>query len=311
MNSVRTVWTCLLLPLALAAASMCAVANQPATETSGGGCPGVDSSPLIGPDFEQALASGSARPVFVYVPAEGFAYRKDGRLTGVTVELLRDFADYLTRTHGLTIEPCWLEQTDWRRFYNQVRDAQGGVFGIGNVTITQARRSELAFSPPYLRNIAVLVSHQDVPELQRMDEVPQRFAGLTALEFTGTLHADRTQALASTWLPDLERQGVSSNDELVRRIAEGAGAFGYMDAYNYWRAVEAGLPLRQHAIADDGDEAFGVILPLSGWQSAIDAFFAEAGGYAGSERYRRHLREHLGETLAALLTAEPPPDISK
>lgn len=253
-------------------------------------CPAVDAPALAGPDFHGALASGRAAPVFAYVPAPGFAYRQDGRLTGVTVELLRDFAAFLRAQYGLAVAPCWLEQPDWRAFYAQVRDGHGGVFGVGNVTITQARRAELAFSPPYLRNIAVLVSHRDVAELGAMDELGNAFAGLTALEFTGTLHAQRIQALATTWMPGLRREGVDSNEVLVRRIAEG-GHFGYMDAYNYWRAVDAGLPLRRHAVADDGAETFGVILPRDGgWQTAIDAFFAAGGGYASGARFRGHLR---------------------
>lgn len=297
--------SCRLMVLALSvAACLAGHARAAGTARDDADCPPIDAPALAGPAFEEALASGRAAPVFVYVPAPGFAYRQDGRLTGVTVELLRDFAAFLRAQHGLEVAPCWLAQPDWRAFYAQVRDGRGGVFGVGNVTITQARRGELAFSPPYLRNIAVLVSHRDIAELGAMDEIADAFAGLTALEFTGTLHAQRIQALVTAWLPGLRREGVDSNEMLVRRIAEG-GRFGYMDAYNYWRAVDAGLPLRRHEVADEGAETFGVILPLDGgWQAAIDAFFAADGGYASGERFRGHLRAHLGEALAGMLAVE-------
>lgn len=260
--------------------------------------------PLYTGSFAEAEETGVARLLFLYVPARGFAYRDaDGRLTGVTVELLRDFAGWVAENHRIAVEVSWIEEPRWSDFYAQVRDARGGVFGIGNVTITESRRDELAFSPPYLRNIAVLVTHTDVPELQDMDEIPARFARLTAASFAGTLHAQRLQAIGERWLPNLRTRDVGSNDELVERIA-GGGHFGYMDAYNYWRAIQAEQPLRRHAVGDDASETFGVILPRgSDWAPVIESFFHDGGGYADSQRFKGHLAEHLGEELAAMLGA--------
>lgn len=92
---------CRLLALALSVATCLAGHARAAGTTQGDvDCPAVDVPALAGPDFDQALASGRAAPVFVYVPAPGFAYRQDGRLTGVTIELLRDFAAFLRAQQG-------------------------------------------------------------------------------------------------------------------------------------------------------------------------------------------------------------------
>lgn len=256
------------------------------------------------PSFQEALEAGLATVTFFYVPSSGFAYRgADRTLTGVTVELLRDFARWVEENHRVTLEAEWVEEELWADFYQHVRQSSGGVFGVGNVTITAARDEELDFSPPYLNNIAVLVTHENVPELASMEAIGEAFAGLTALPYPGTLHEARLRALQRDHLPDMPTRPVASNDELVSLLASGEGYFGYIDVYNYWRAREAGRPLRRHPVGDDAGETFGVILPDgSDWTPVMDAFFRADGGYVNGERFRGLLREHLGEGLASLLT---------
>jgi hypothetical protein len=263
---------------------------------------GRATGPLQATSFEEALRTGSARVAFLYVPASGFAYHdNDGDLTGVTVELLRDFARWVAATHAMHLGVDWLEEPRWPDFYGHVRGSAGGVFGIGNVTITEARRDELDFSPPYLNNIAVLVTHADVPELPSLEDVGTAFAGLTALPFAGTLHEARLDEIRRRWMPEMRVRAVASNDEIVDGVA-GGGHFGYVDVYNYWRATQAGLPLRRHAAGDDASEQFGVIMPHgSDWSPVIRAFLEADGGYVRGERYRDLLRSHLGAGLAELL----------
>jgi ABC-type amino acid transport substrate-binding protein len=257
-----------------------------------------------GTAFQTAQNVGGATLNFFFVPSSGFAYRDgDGRLTGVTVELLRDFARHVAQSHGIDLGIRWLEEELWAEFYGQVRDSEGGVFGIGNVTITEARRHELDFSPPYLQNIAVLVTHDAVAELAAMADIASAFRGLVALRYPGTLHEARLEAVRDRYFPAMTFRPVTSNDELVGLLASGDGYFGYLDIYNYWRARQAGQPLRRHPVADDGAETFGVILPHgSDWTPVIREFFEADGGYIASERFRALLRQHLGEELAALLS---------
>jgi ABC-type amino acid transport substrate-binding protein len=258
--------------------------------------------PVQAPTLAEARDAGRAELTFFFVPSSGFAYRdEEGRLTGVTAELLREFAAFVGRAHDLDVEVTWVEEALWADFYAYVRDSRGGAFGIGNVTITEARNEELDFSPPYLQNIAVIVTHEEVPELESMDAIGEAFAGLTALRYQGTLHEARLLEIRDDRFPGMPLREVASNDELVSALAEGPSTFGYIDIYNYWRAREAGRPLRRHPVGDDAAETFGVILPDgSDWTPVLDAFFAEIGGAAGP-RMQGLLREHLGDELAALL----------
>jgi ABC-type amino acid transport substrate-binding protein len=259
--------------------------------------------PVTAPSFAQARETGQAGLTFFHVPSSGFAYHDaEGRLTGVTVELLRDFARYVADNYRVELDIQWLAEERWADFYRYVRESEGGVFGIGNVTITEPRREEIDFSPPYLNNVAVLVTHTEIPELGSMDDLPEAFRGLAALPYPGTLHEARLDQIRERWLPDAPVRPVASNDELVAILGADPGHFGYMDVYNYWRAREAGQPLRRHPVGDDDSETFGVILPHgSDWTPVMEEFFRADDGYADSERFRDLLRTHLGDQLAALL----------
>ncbi|HSJ24937.1 MAG TPA: transporter substrate-binding domain-containing protein [Longimicrobiales bacterium] len=294
MAGVRAA-TCAAFVLAVLAACADGGARDGSPAAAPGGADTADSWAAV-----SQTGSGAIR--VLYVPAGGFAYRDaDGRLTGVTVELMRHFAAWVGDEHGVSVEAEFVEEQDWRTFYNRVRDAGPGVFGVGNVTITEARRDELRFSPSYLTNVAVLISHEDVPELRRLEDADVAFQGLDALAFEGTLHETRLRELRDTHVPDAGVVMASSNDEILERVAA-RGHFAYIDAYNFWRARDAGAPLRRHTVGDDPAEEFGVIMPLgTDWGELMDRFFQRDGGYRGTAEYRELLVRHLGEPLTRAL----------
>ncbi len=260
-------------------------------------------APLSAPAFAEALEAGEAEIRVLYVRSTGFAGADDtGTLTGVTVEIMREFGRFVAEEYDLEVEVTFEEEPEWATFYRRVMRSEGGVFGIGNVTITEPRREELAFSPPYLSNIAILMTHENVPELGSLEESADVLGSMTGLLYPGTLHETRLLALRDEYLSGLETRTVTTNDELVGLVASGEGYFGFIDIYNYWRALEDGAPLRRHAVADDDSETFGVIMPHgSDWAEPMQRFFERGDGLRNTDWYRDLLRTHLGDELAGLL----------
>ncbi len=258
-----------------------------------------------GDTLAEAREAGEATVTVLYVPAGGWAYLDEaGELTGVTVEIMRRFADHVADEHGIDLELDFVEEIDWSVFYGRVRDADGGVFGIGNVTITEARREELAFSPPYLENIAVLITHEDRPEVDGPEQAARQLADLRALAFEGTLHETRLKALRDQHWPELGIDRAGSNDEIIAAAADDTH-FAYIDAYNYYGARDRGAPLKHHPAFDDTGEQFGVIMPLNNdWTQLVDEFFAHDDGLMQRGFYHELLAEHLGEAVADLLTGQ-------
>lgn len=257
-----------------------------------------------GDSLEQAAEHGSATLQVLWVASSGWAERNAlGQPQGVTIALMQRFAAWLAEHHGLNVQLHFVEETDWSRFYARVREADGGVFGLGNVTITEPRRQELAFSPPYVANVAVLIGPPGYPEAQGAAELPEALAGLSALAFQGTLHEDRLRRLAATHWPEMPLDFSRSNDEILQAVAAGSH-FAYIDGYNYFRARVEGLDIRRHPQLDDPSESFGIIMPLGNdWQPLLQGFFQADGGLLQSAWYRDLLVQHLGADVAAFLLA--------
>ncbi len=256
-----------------------------------------------GDPVAQLRERGSGQVVVVYFPSAGWSYEDaGGRLTGAAVEILRDFFRWVEAREEVELTVTWAADDDWARLYRRVRNGSNGVFGIGNVTITQERRGEVDFSPPYLNNVAVLITHEEVPELPVMEAAPEYFEGFTAYPYRGTLHEERVNRLRELRIPDFRVIPAESNDEILEVISQAPGRLAWIDVYAYWRGVERGLPLRRHPAGDDASETFGVILPRgSDWTPLIEAFFEEREGYRNTPRYRELLEVHLGEGVARLL----------
>lgn len=259
--------------------------------------------PYSGDSFEVVKQRGYGTLTVVYIPAEGFAYIDDrGNLTGVTIDIMEEFREFLDVSMGLDITYNFVTAERFQQFYSDVKNSQGGVFGLGNVTITEARKLELRFSPPYLTNIAVLITNDSIEELTEMSEIGQKFAGMSGLAFEGTLHQDRIERLISNYIPDTPVEFARSNTEILKALAERSDLFAYIDIYNFWRAVERGKPLRQHAAGDLASERFGIIMPLnSDWQPVITDFFERGVGFRTSSVYRNILEKHLGAELTEKL----------
>jgi ABC-type amino acid transport substrate-binding protein len=253
--------------------------------------------------WQQVQANGQGEIVLKYVASNGFAYNdENGELTGVTTEIFRDFVSWVERTHHVSLTAHYQVYQSWSDFYASVRDADSGTFGMGNVTITRARWQELDFSPPYMTNIAVLITHEDTTELQQLSDMAAHFAHLDGLGFEGTLHETRLRNFSEQYYPDMTIHLAQANNEIIDRVAAQDRYFAYVDVYNFWRAQDGGAALRQHRIGDEPSEQFGYIMPnRSDWEPVIRAFFEADGGYLESEAYRQIMETHLGSGLADLL----------
>lgn len=283
--------------IGLAALLLSACGEQPNAPTATG-----DS----GTGFAQAQQQGIATLPVIYVPAPGFAYQNEaGELTGVAVEIMHDFKRWFERYHGITMEFDFVAETDWSRMYARVRDAEGGVFGLGNVTITDERLRELQFSPAYLYNVALLITPDHIETISEPAKFSDYVPDLKPLAFAGTLHEERIRELRDTHQPNADIVQVTSNQAVIDGVA--AGHYSYVDAYNYHRALEEGIELTYHPEFNLDGEQFGIIMPHSNdWSTLITAFFAAEGGYLTTQRYAQLLRAHLGDGVAEILLEAAP-----
>jgi putative glutamine transport system substrate-binding protein len=264
----------------------------------------VLSQGLSGDNFGTAKAASKGTVTFTYVETPGFVYKdQSGKLTGVCVDIMNDFLQYVKQNHGINLNARFVGNgSSFSAMYNGVKNGKNGVFGLGNITVTEARKKEILFSPAFITNFAILVTHSNAPTLNALNEIPQKFKGFTAYTAQGTLNAKRINNLKSTYYPELEISYVNSSPDALEKVLADQRSLSYLDLAFYLSAVKERKPLKRHEVGDEGSEEFAFVMPRSSdWQPIVEEFFNANGGYKNSTEYKKILVEHLGLSAVKLL----------
>jgi ABC-type amino acid transport substrate-binding protein len=257
-----------------------------------------------GDTWAQAKAKGQATISVAYVETPSFVYKdKAGTLTGICVDIMNDFVKWANESKKVKINALYMgDGSNFRGMYDKVKASNGGVFGLGNITITEDRKKEVKFSPSYITNIAFLITQNSVPALAKMEDMKTTFGKLTAYTAKGTLNEKRINELKKKYHPEMKITLTATSQEAFEKVSSDPNGFAYLDLAFYLEAVSQRKPVKRHAVGDQTSEKFAFIMPLnSDWSPALEDFFAANGGYTNSAQYKAILRKHLGETGVKLL----------
>jgi ABC-type amino acid transport substrate-binding protein len=257
-----------------------------------------------GDDWSQANASKHGTITLAYVETPGFVYKDGaGQLTGICIDVINDFLKYIRDTKGVNLTTKWTgDGTDFKGMYDGVKTARGGVFGLGNITITEDRRKEVLFSPPFIKSFALLVTQSTVPMLTRLEDLPRTFGDMTAYTAKGTINGWRIEELKKKYYPAMKINYLATSQEALEKILLDQKGFAYLDLVFYLEAVQRGKPVKRHPIGDKPAEEFGFIMPkTSDWSGIVQEFFEANGGYVNSTPYKNILIKHLGQTGLRML----------
>lgn len=257
-----------------------------------------------GDTWEQAKKTGEGTISLAYVETPALVYRNSaGNLTGVCVDIFNDFVKYVATTKKVNLKTKFVgDGSSFSGMYAKVRTSQGGVIGLGNITITPERTKEVTFSPAYITNFAILITHKDIATLAKLEDLPKTFGSLTAYTGKGTLNEKRILELQKKYYPAMKIEVVATSQDALEKMTKDLKGFGYLDLAFYLQAVKEHSSLKRHPVGDQGTEQFGLVMPKnSDWAPLWEEFFKANGGYLNSAAYREIIIKHLGATGAKLL----------
>lgn len=261
---------------------------------------------LRGDTWASAKAKKQAKISVTYTHAPKFAELKSGEHTGLCFAIMNEFVDYVKTKHGVNLVLDYKDLPDDKNFdlfLKTVKVGNGGVFGLGDVTITNARKSDYNFGAPYFSNVAILATSNKVPTLSSMANISTEFAGKTIVVQNGTTHETRANALKKNF-PGLAIETTKGFSEANKKVAENTNYFTYIDFSTYLDVVTKRLPLKRHEVGDQKGEDFGFIMPKnSDWAPVFNEFMAAEGGFIKSVTYRKILAENLGSHVLKLMDA--------
>jgi ABC-type amino acid transport substrate-binding protein len=257
-----------------------------------------------GDTWAEAQEKGSADIVAVYLAEDAFAYKNDdGELTGVEIDIFKQFCNYVKNAKGVKMNVQYVRETSFSKFYDIVKNSKDGVFGLGSTTILDRRRSELQFSPPFINNIAVLVTNGSAKDLKSLGQIDNVYSDKIAVVAEGTTLEGYMENLKQKYYPDLKIERLPTQIEVIEKVASDPKYFSYSDLSVFWPYKQnPEFNVKRQPVGDLAAEVFGFIMPLnSDWQPVMEDFFNIGSGYRSMSGYRNILVKHLGAEYTKML----------
>jgi len=263
----------------------------------------VSIAQLKGDSFKDAKASKSANIVYTFSKTPGFIYSTgSNQYAGICVDMMKNFEQYVKAKYGITVKSSYKLAADdnFTRMLASVKSGSGGVFGLGNITITESRKKMYNFSPAFINNISLLVTSKSVTTLTKMEDMSSVFKGMTAYTVKGSTNEIEFYRWKKAYFPEMKIAYVGSFSDAVNKVASDSKAFTNVDFTYYLDAVKAKRSVKRHIAGSSNSEEFGIIMPKSNDWSPILAEFMNSGFLEGAE-YKAIIRKHLGESAIKLL----------
>lgn len=257
---------------------------------------------LKGDTFQQAKTAKTANLIYTFSKTPGFIYSTGNGYTGICVDIMKKFEGYVKTKYGISIQAKYqlAANDNFTRMLASVKSGNGGVFGLGNITITDARKKMYNFSPAFINNISLIITHNTAPSLTKMEEIATTFKGMTAYTVKGSTNEIEFYRWKKAYFPEMKIAYVGSFSEAVSKVANDTKAFTNVDFTYYLDAIKAKKPVKRHKAGASSSEEFGIIMPKSNDWEPILADFMNSG-FIGSSEYNAILRKHLGESAIKLL----------
>jgi hypothetical protein len=268
--------------------------------------PAIQAQNYNGDTWAHVKSSKSGSISLAYVETPSFVYKDNaGKLTGICVDIMADFVKWVNANKGVTVTSKYVgDGSSFKGMYDKTKTSTGGVFGLGNVTITDERKKEVKFSPSIITNFAILVTQTTVPNLAKLEDISKTFANFTAYTAKGTLNEKRITDIKQKYYPSMKITYTTSSQETLEKIFSDPTGLAYLDLAFYIEAVQLKKGIKRHAVGDKAAEQFGIVMPSnSDWGPIMEEFFKANGGYQNTKEYKTILVKHLGESGVKLLNS--------
>lgn len=265
--------------------------------------PLVSKSQFSGTSYKEAQQTKKANWVFTYAETPGFASSgSTNNLTGICPDIMEDFKKFVEEEEGIkvSIKVEHGSAKNFQKFLNEMKPSKSGVFGLGNITITEERKKAYQFSPPFITNISVIVTSNSVPTLSSLTNIEKEFKGKMAYTVVNSTNSSSLKKLQANHFPSMEIMTLNSSPEVLERVLNDPNSFANID-FTYWLfALKRKQKIKRHPAGDESTEEFGIIMSKENdWSPLLSKFFHS--GYMGSTQYKKIIAKHLGQNALDLV----------
>lgn len=256
---------------------------------------------LTGDSWEQVRNNKKGTITMVHLEAPAISHTgSSGYVEGICIDIVQEFVNFLQIKKGVKLK-VELKQisNEFAVFMETVKNAQKGVWGIGNITITEERKKSYHFSQAFIKNFSVLISHYSATTLPSLKVMNTYFQDMKAYTVKGTTNEKIILSWKKKYFPAMPIVYVRSSGEVLKRVSQDPKSFTTLDFNYFASAFRAGYNIRRHATGDSSLEEFGIIMPKdSDWKNVWDEFL---NTFKQSNKYFQILSQHLGYEASEVL----------
>lgn len=255
---------------------------------------------IKGDSWATVKTKGSGTLAILYNQTPGLIQKQpDGAVKGVCVDILLDFQQFVGDKYGKRLSLVWAEEADFTKFLARVQQADN-VLGVTNTTITAERKKVMKFTPPFMNNQVFLLTHQTVPTLKNLADLPTAFKGFKAQVLAGSTHAVEMEKIRKDHFPGLEIEQVSSSEAIMTNLSTDKHLFSVIDFTEFIGVVRNRMPVKKHDVTIGAPEPLGFVMSRnSDWDTLWNEFLTHE--YRKSVRYKEIVATNLGQSFMRLV----------
>jgi hypothetical protein len=255
---------------------------------------------LQGDSWGKVKAKGKGVLTIIYFEEPGLIYEVNGRLTGLCEDVIEDFVVFVKKKYNKDITLNYAAKEPVFSNFLKIVQNTNDILGVTNVTITEERKKILKFTPSFMSNPVVMITHKDAPLVSSVSEIPTKLAGYSAEMINGSTHIKHIEKIKQEVAPNLSITYGSSGGEIIKKIASNPKLFTVLDLTEYINAVRKQLPVKKQNISFGASEQLAFIMSKgSDWDEVWKEFLTE--DYRRSVKYRKNIAENLGANFLNLV----------
>lgn len=231
-----------------------------------------------------------------------YSYNEGTRLRGIEIEIVQEYVKWLKEKKGITLIVTYKQFKEFSAFYNSVKDGGPQVIGLGSVTNNPEREKEVTFSPPYLRNVAVLITAGTVPTIKNKtrEEAGPVFGSMTAMVVNKSTHIRYIDGLKNIYANGLKVQYTETQNKVLESIVSDSKNLGYVDIVAYWSFLKNNSSkfLKIQKQFNEPNEYLSFAMPKKNTSAVLLSEFFEGGfGFTSTKVYHQILEGYLGHEI--------------
>jgi len=253
-----------------------------------------------GDSWAKVKASGGTLTV-IYYEQPGLIYKDaTGKMKGVCVDILDDFVKFVKTKYGKDLIVNYAGQEQVFPNFLSITQSTPNIMGVTNVTVTEERKKILKFTPSFMSNPVVMLTHKDAPTITTASEIGTVLKDYSAKVISGSTHVKVIEKIKKENAPSLKVTYANSGGEILKELSGGPKFFTVLDFTEYIDATRRQLPVKRQSINFGGAEELAFIMAKqTDWDQPWNEFMTM--DYRRGVRYRKIIVDNLGANFLGIL----------